>query len=99
MAQVYGLDQNYVDSVVIAQKVIQGLYSGVTTSELDELAAQTGRPPLNQGDQTREIDTHCTNGVCFHGSCLLRYTASGFFTPGGTVVYLKFAQEHHQVVL
>lgn len=40
--QVYGLDPNYVDPVVITQKVIQGVYSGVTTSELDELAAQTG---------------------------------------------------------
>jgi ribonucleoside-diphosphate reductase subunit M1 len=30
-----------VDPVVIAQKVIQGVYPGVTTVELDELAAQT----------------------------------------------------------
>lgn len=47
--QVYGLDQNYVQAVMIAQKVTQGVYTGVTTSELDELAAQTGnclrRPP------------------------------------------------------
>src|SRR6056297_206692 len=38
---VYGLDANYVDPVVITQKVISGVYDGVTTSELDELAAQT----------------------------------------------------------
>jgi len=37
----YGLDPKYVDPVVIAQKVIQGVYPGVTTAELDELAAQT----------------------------------------------------------
>lgn len=37
----YGLDPKYVDPVVIAQKVIQGVYPGVTTVELDELAAQT----------------------------------------------------------
>jgi len=37
----YGLDPKHVDPVVIAQKVIQGVYPGVTTSELDELAAQT----------------------------------------------------------
>lgn len=37
----YGLDSKYVDSVVISQKVIQGVYPGVTTMELDELAAQT----------------------------------------------------------
>lgn len=37
----YGLDPNYVDYISISQKVIQGIYPGVTTSELDELAAQT----------------------------------------------------------
>jgi len=37
----YGLDQQHVDPVVISQKVIQGVYAGVTTMELDELAAQT----------------------------------------------------------
>jgi ribonucleoside-diphosphate reductase alpha subunit len=37
----YGLDPNFVDAVRISQKVIQGVYPGVTTSELDELAAQT----------------------------------------------------------
>lgn len=37
----YGLDENYIDHITIAQKVIQGLYPGVSTSELDELAAQT----------------------------------------------------------
>jgi len=38
---VYGLNTDYVDAVVIAQKVVAGVYNGVTTSELDELAAQT----------------------------------------------------------
>jgi len=37
----YGLDPKHLDAVVIAQKVIQGVYPGVTTVELDELAAQT----------------------------------------------------------
>lgn len=37
----YGLNPKFVDPVVIAQKVIQGVYPGVTTVELDELAAQT----------------------------------------------------------
>lgn len=31
---------------VIAQKVVSGIYSGVTTSKLDELAAETGEPVL-----------------------------------------------------
>jgi len=37
----YGLDPVHVDAVTISQKVIQGVYPGVTTVELDELAAQT----------------------------------------------------------
>lgn len=32
---------SYVDPVLISQKVIQGLYDGVTTTELDNLAAET----------------------------------------------------------
>jgi ribonucleoside-diphosphate reductase alpha chain len=37
----YGLDQKYVNPVEIAMKVINGLYDGVTTQELDNLAAET----------------------------------------------------------
>lgn len=37
----YGLDPNHVDAAIISQKVVPGLYPGVTTVELDELAAQT----------------------------------------------------------
>ncbi|KAJ3125211.1 Ribonucleoside-diphosphate reductase large subunit [Nowakowskiella sp. JEL0407] len=37
----YGLDMNYVDPALVAQKVITGVYQGVTTVELDNLAAET----------------------------------------------------------
>ena len=37
----YGLDSNYIDATQIAMKVIEGLYDGVTTSALDNLAAET----------------------------------------------------------
>jgi ribonucleoside-diphosphate reductase alpha subunit len=37
----YGLNPDFVDPVQISQKVIAGIYPGVTTSELDELAAET----------------------------------------------------------
>jgi hypothetical protein len=37
----YGLDSAHVDAAIISQKVVPGLYPGVTTVELDELAAQT----------------------------------------------------------
>merc|ERR1711865_225886 len=35
------LSKQHVDPVMIAQKVVQGVYDGVTTSELDNLAAET----------------------------------------------------------
>ncbi len=37
----YGLDTDHVHYIEIAKKVILGLYDGVTTSELDNLAAET----------------------------------------------------------
>ena len=37
----YGIDSNYVEPVDIAKKVISGIYDGVTTVELDNLAAET----------------------------------------------------------
>ena len=37
----YGLDPVHVDAAFVSQKVVQGVYPGVTTIELDELAAQT----------------------------------------------------------
>ena len=35
-----GLNEDYIQPVVIAKKVIDGLYDGVTTIELDNLAAE-----------------------------------------------------------
>lgn len=37
----YGLNADYVDAIDVSKKVIQGLYDGVTTTELDNLAAET----------------------------------------------------------
>ncbi len=37
----YGLDTRYINPVDIAKKVIAGIYDGVTTVELDNLAAET----------------------------------------------------------
>ncbi|MCS7036409.1 MAG: ribonucleoside-diphosphate reductase subunit alpha [Saprospiraceae bacterium] len=37
----YGLDTRYVNIIEVAKKVILGLYDGVTTVELDNLAAET----------------------------------------------------------
>ena len=37
----YGLDANHIDPVKVAQRIISGIYEGVTTAELDNLAAET----------------------------------------------------------
>ncbi len=37
----YGLDPNHVDITRVAKTVIEGLYDGVSTVELDNLAAET----------------------------------------------------------
>lgn len=39
--QTYGLNSDYVDALEVAKKVIQGVHDGVTTVELDSLAAET----------------------------------------------------------
>lgn len=44
----YGLNPEYVDPVIISQKVVAGVYPGVTTSELDELAAETAASQSTQ---------------------------------------------------
>lgn len=37
----YGLDMRYVDPTLVAKKVINGIYDGISTEQLDELAAET----------------------------------------------------------
>ena len=39
--QCYGLDSKWVNPFDVAKKVIEGIYDGVTTSQLDNLAAET----------------------------------------------------------
>ena len=37
----YGLDPNFVQPIEVAMKVVSGIYDGVSTSQLDSLAAET----------------------------------------------------------
>ena len=41
----YGLHMDYVSPIEVAKKVIDGIYDGVTTVELDNLAAETAAHP------------------------------------------------------
>ena len=38
--QTYGLNSDFVDAMEVAKKVVSGIYDGVTTTELDKLAAE-----------------------------------------------------------
>ncbi len=44
----YGLDNRHIDPVEIAKVVIQGLFDGITTTELDNLAAETAASMTTQ---------------------------------------------------
>ena len=37
----YGLDSNFIEPIEVAKKVIEGIYDGVSTQDLDNLAAET----------------------------------------------------------
>jgi ribonucleoside-diphosphate reductase alpha chain len=37
----FDLDRSFIDPMKIAKKVIEGIYDGITTKELDQLAAET----------------------------------------------------------
>ena len=38
----FGLDEEHIQPDQITQKVIEGIYDGITTQDLDQLAAETG---------------------------------------------------------
>jgi ribonucleoside-diphosphate reductase alpha subunit len=51
----WGLDKNYVEPILISQKVIQGVYKGVATTELDDLAAETAAHMASEHPQYGEL--------------------------------------------
>ena len=48
MKLAYGLNREFCDPVLVAQKVTAGVYKGVKTSELDELASETAASMATQ---------------------------------------------------
>ena len=50
----YGLDPEHVDAAAITQKVISGVYQGVTTVELDNLVSFISEP-LDLADRGRPL--------------------------------------------
>ncbi len=60
----YGINTKFVEPLLVAQKVIQGVYNGVTTTELDELAAETAA--------SMSASHHDYGHLCFLKSNFLR---------------------------
>lgn len=50
----YDLNPEYIDPVKISQKVISGVFNGVTTEQLDRLAAETGASPRAAANARRD---------------------------------------------
>ncbi|RWW17769.1 hypothetical protein GW17_00018283 [Ensete ventricosum] len=60
----YGLSQEHCDPVLVAQKVCAGVYKGVTTSQLDELAAETAAAMTsNHPDYASVIPASCSSSL------------------------------------
>lgn len=56
----YGLNPEHCEPVLVAQKVCMGVYKGVTTSQLDELAAETAAAmTANHPDYAIVISLFC----------------------------------------
>lgn len=51
----YGLDPKFIDHIEISKKVIQGLYDGVPTTQLDNLAAETAASMATQHPEYAEL--------------------------------------------
>ena len=84
----YGLDADHVDAAAITQKVISGVYQGVTTIELDNLVRITlgfGCSRANVlGRRNRRIHDRHSSRLCH---------------SGGTDRRLKFTQADKEAVL
>ncbi len=69
----YGLDMNFIDPVEVAMKVVNGIYDGVTTVELDNLAAETA------ASMTTKHPDYATLAARIAISNLHKITSKSFF--------------------
>ena len=69
----YGLDMNFIDPVEISMKVVNGIYDGVTTVELDNLAAETA------ASMTTKHPDYATLAARIAISNLHKITSKSFF--------------------
>lgn len=60
----YGLSVDHCDPVLVSQKVCAGVYKGVTTSQLDELAAETAAGMTANHPDYASVSIH-SNPVLF----------------------------------
>lgn len=89
----YGLDPNYVDPIRIAKKVIEGLYDGVTTSELDNLAAETAAMLISQHPDYGQLAARIAI------SNLHKNTLKSFAATSDILYHYKDPKTHHNAPL
>lgn len=105
----YGLKIDRDAATVIAQKVIQGLYDGVTTKELDQLAAETAASMIVQHPDysylgARILLTSLKKEVQPTFSEATQYIVDNYVNPKGKKqklfndTYLKFVETHKEVL-
>jgi hypothetical protein len=106
----YGLSQDHCDPVLVAQKVCAGVYKGVTTSQLDELAAETAAAMTASHPDYASVRNTTRNPLPLVS--LLLFVCSvltwGWLLPlfsvvvreaGGEDCCVEPAQEHKEVLL
>lgn len=64
----YGLNPEHCEPVLVAQKVCMGVYKGVTTSQLDELAAETAAAMTANHPDYAIVSIHMSTVVVVSGS-------------------------------
>jgi hypothetical protein len=81
--------------VLVAQKVAAGVYRGVTTSELDELAAETAAAMTSMHPDYALVSNLLETALC----CGARLTLTSIPAAGSKDRRVQPAQEHPQVLL
>ena len=95
----YGLDADHVDAAAITQKVISGVYQGVTTIELDNLVNHA-----LHSDKSRVVGSPLTlanqHELLGRGNCRIHDSyPSGLCYPRSTYCSFKLTQTDQKAVL
>ena len=86
----YGLNQDFISPIEVAKKVIDGIYDGVTTVELDNLAAETA------ASLTTKHPDYAILAARIAVSNLHKVTSKSFSSHHEAAVHLRGPEERRQ---